>query len=67
MNTAGNFGFYNFSQSDVNYNRLEEIDCYTNCGSLQNDPVVDVPEPSTLAIFTLGLIGLASRRFKKKA
>ncbi|MGK0235656.1 MAG: hypothetical protein ACI9EK_002196 [Psychroserpens sp.] len=25
----------------------------------------DVPEPSTLAIFALGLIGLASRRFKK--
>jgi hypothetical protein len=27
----------------------------------------DVPEPSTLAIFTLGLMGLASRRFKKKS
>jgi hypothetical protein len=27
--------------------------------------VVDVPEPSTLAIFALGMIGLASRRFKK--
>jgi hypothetical protein len=26
---------------------------------------VDVPEPSTLAIFALGMIGLASRRFKK--
>lgn len=26
-----------------------------------------VPEPSTLAIFTLGLMGLASRRFKKKS
>ena len=25
----------------------------------------DVPEPSTLAIFALGMIGLASRRFKK--
>ena len=24
-----------------------------------------VPEPSTLAIFALGIIGLASRRFKK--
>ncbi len=28
---------------------------------------VDVPEPSTLAIFALGMIGLASRRFKKQA
>jgi hypothetical protein len=28
---------------------------------------MQVPEPSTLAIFALGIIGLASRRFKKKA
>jgi hypothetical protein len=27
--------------------------------------VVSVPEPSTFAIFTLGLMGLALRRFKK--
>lgn len=27
----------------------------------------DVPEPSTMAIFALGFIGLASRRFKKKS
>jgi hypothetical protein len=27
---------------------------------------VDVPEPSTLAIFALGIFGLASRRFNKK-
>ncbi|NQY65454.1 MAG: PEP-CTERM sorting domain-containing protein [Alteromonadaceae bacterium] len=27
----------------------------------------DVPEPSTLAIFVLGMIGLASRRFKKQS
>jgi hypothetical protein len=26
----------------------------------------EVPEPSTLAIFALGLMGLASRRFKKQ-
>jgi hypothetical protein len=25
-----------------------------------------VPEPSTLAIFALGIMGLASRKFKKK-
>jgi len=29
--------------------------------------VSDVPEPSTLAIFALGIIGLASRRFKKQS
>ena len=30
-------------------------------------PSTDVPEPSTLAIFALGLMGLASRRFMKKS
>jgi hypothetical protein len=30
-------------------------------------PNVSVPEPSTLAIFALGMIGLASRRFKKQS
>jgi hypothetical protein len=29
--------------------------------------ITDVPEPSTLAIFALGVIGLASRRFKKQS
>ena len=29
--------------------------------------VQDVPEPSTLAIFALGMIGLASRQFKKQS
>ncbi len=29
--------------------------------------VTNVPEPSTLAIFTLALMGLASRKFKKQA
>ena len=28
---------------------------------------INVPEPSTLAIFALGMIGLASRRFKKQS
>jgi len=28
---------------------------------------VEVPEPSTLAIFALGIMGLVSRRFKKKS
>jgi hypothetical protein len=31
------------------------------------DVQVNVPEPSTLAIFGLGLMGLASRRFKKQS
>ena len=32
---------------------------------VSNTPMVEVPEPSTLAIFALVLMGLASRRFKK--
>jgi hypothetical protein len=32
-----------------------------------DDSSNDVPEPSTLAIFALGMIGLASRRFKKQS
>jgi len=34
---------------------------------LLNGSATDVPEPSTLAIFALGMIGLASRRFKKQS
>ena len=35
--------------------------------TLHQDGTTDVPEPSTLAIFTLGIMGLTSRRFKKQA
>lgn len=34
---------------------------------VQPNPVIDVPEPSTLAIFAFGMIGLVSRRFKKQS
>lgn len=34
---------------------------------LSNNVSVDVPEPSTFAIFALGLLGLASRKLKKKS
>ena len=35
--------------------------------SLSNNASVEVPEPSTFAIFALGMIGLVTRRAKKKA
>lgn len=34
-------------------------------GSMSNIRAVTAPEPTTLAIFALGMIGLVSRRFKK--
>ncbi|WP_235938914.1 PEP-CTERM sorting domain-containing protein [Thalassotalea algicola] len=37
----------------------------SGCVPTPGIPCVDVPEPSTLAIFALGFMGLASRRFKK--
>jgi hypothetical protein len=49
-NGNGGVGFYNFA-----------IDNFQFGGAAQTE----VPEPSTLAIFALGLMGLASRRFKK--
>jgi hypothetical protein len=37
-------------------------------GTIRYDTITaDVPEPSTLAIFALGIMGLASRRFKKQS
>jgi hypothetical protein len=42
---------------------------YSTAGSCNNDVgqvcSVSVPEPATLAIFAFGMIGIASRRFKK--
>ena len=35
--------------------------------SFDNLAVTQVPEPSTLAILSLGIMGLASRRFNKKS
>jgi hypothetical protein len=52
----------NFINGDVLFQN--EGYCFstaTNCG------ISSVPEPSTLAIFALGMIGLASRRFKKQS
>jgi hypothetical protein len=51
---TGKFGFYNYSQSQVRYTGFTE------------EVSQSIPEPSTLAIFALGLMGLASRRFKKQ-
>jgi len=50
--TDGAYGFYNYSQSNVQYSGITEES-------------IGVPEPTTLAIFSLAIIGLTSRKFKK--
>jgi hypothetical protein len=64
----GAFGMLNSSSvmgrsaTDSNFSSgvLTEFNYY-------HDIVVDVPEPTTLAIFALGIMGLAARRFKKQS
>ena len=46
----------------LSYGSFDDIS-YTR----SNQSVAPVPEPSTLAIFALGMMGLASRRFKKQS
>jgi len=55
-------------------NQIAFYDDYTEGGTLKRECLLNcslvvstVPEPSTLAIFALGMIGLASRRFKKQS
>ncbi len=58
--TSGLFGFYNYSQASVEYAGFE-----------QTGGVSTVPEPTTIALLGIGLVGLAGgevrRRRKKKA
>jgi hypothetical protein len=64
------FGNNNLSNAWVNLTSVKFIANGTsNRAYWDNIEVnrVSVPEPSTLAIFALGMIGLASRRFKKQS
>ncbi len=46
---------------------IASSDSFRSIGFLLVREAQDVPEPSALAIFALGMMGLASRRFKKKS
>ena len=58
------------SQNESFAGVVDFIRIHDDASSFGNQPTVpnptaNVPEPSTLAIFALGIMGLASRRFKK--
>jgi len=60
----GNFNSANLEllSGSFGYNNIQNIRASYTFGNNYNA----VPEPSTLAIFALGIMGLASRRFKKQ-
>ena len=73
LNTTNNFENQFMMFTGSNFNELRIIENGTSNLFFAMDNFAwneatsqDVPEPSTLAIFALGMIGLASRRFKKQ-
>lgn len=52
----GAYGFYNYSQSNVEYAGITE--------RVVPPVIPSVPEPATLAIFALGFVGLLTRQLK---
>lgn len=61
--------YIGFSANNIRYVQFTPEQDFAVFDSLSfvNADVQDVPEPSTIAIFALGLMGLASRKFKKEA
>lgn len=64
--SGGNSSFLNTASTSTNWLSYSALDHSFIANFLQG-PRQDVPEPSTLAILALGLIGLGARRFKKQS
>lgn len=56
-------GSDNINTQTTTYRSVSASDVYISSALVRSS---SVPEPSTLAIFALGIMGLASRRFKKQ-
>jgi len=57
----GSFGFYNYSQPFVRYAGIEEDVIPVQCGA-PGQPPCPIPEPSSLVIMLLGLLGIHLKR-----
>lgn len=60
------FDFWNIGTNNGHSASLSTMFNYAQIQDSNTGGTVDVPEPSTLAILALGIIGLASRKFKKQ-
>ena len=66
-NVLNNIGSFNGEVNDFQVWDLFGLQVHGASFVFVEEQSSDIPEPSTLAIFALGMIGLASRRFKKKS
>jgi len=63
---CGNRDVYNVSLFDAEGSEVHTSSNLSANNRAHSTGRVDVPEPTTLAIFALGIMGLAARRFKKQ-
>ena len=64
-NTVDGGWDYGFARNTAEIKSIRFTNSYIVATNLRSFVETDIPEPSTLAIFALGFMGLAARRFKK--